>query len=457
MRARTFIATYLLLLFVLFVIISLVSVYMNFNQINILREQSKRDYQRISANLTRDISVLYGRNVGLPGMNFSQAVETLAHSHSRHYSEHNIYISLTEGTFGQINHNFLSAEISFIRNEQGHFISITGLLPEPLHFYRLDYLLNITESINSMQNIQRAFLVFAIIFSGIAAPALYFILSSIFKPLEVVAETSRKIANEHYHERIFVKGTNELSEMAKDFNRMAEKIENQIRMLEEESFGKQRFIDNFAHEIRTPLTSIYGNAEYMQKALLDEGENIILTQSIMDKTTHMKEIANSLLQLATLRNYVPVKSQINLHRLFEDISQTLYKPFREHNIRFICESDVIILWGQEDLIKSLLVNICFNALKACSPNTGVVSLNAVNENDYIILSVEDNGAGIPKESLAKVTEAFYQVDNSEKRRFGGAGLGLTLCKQIADVHDAQMLIESVEGIGTIVKILFTAS
>ncbi|MCL2386949.1 MAG: HAMP domain-containing histidine kinase [Defluviitaleaceae bacterium] len=452
MRARTFVATYMLLLFILFMIISLVSVYMNHNQMNILREQSKRDYQRISANLTRDISILYGRNVGLPSMNFSQAVETLAHSYARHYVEHNILISLSEATQHDSSFN---AEISFVQQGQEHFIFITGTLPEPLHFYRLDYWLNITESIDGMQNIQRAFLIFAVVFSGIAAPILYYILSSIFKPLEIVAEASKKIANEHYHERIFVKG--ELSEMAKNFNRMAEKIESQIRMLEDESSGKQRFIDNFAHEIRTPLTSIYGNAEYMQKALLDEGENIILTQSIMDKATHMKEIANSLLQLATLRNYTPVKSKIKLQRLFEDIAQTLNKSFNERDVQFICVSNTDILEGQEDLIKSLLVNICFNALKACASNTGIVSLKAVRENDNIILAIEDNGEGIPKESLSKVTEAFYQVDNSRNRKSGGAGLGLTLCKQIADVHGAELLIQSTENIGTTVKIIFTTS
>ncbi|MCL2355938.1 MAG: HAMP domain-containing histidine kinase [Defluviitaleaceae bacterium] len=445
MRARTFIATYLFLLFILFLIISLVSLNMNRNQINILREQSQRDYRRIYANLTRDISVLYGRSI--VGINLPQAVDALAHSYTRHYIEHDIHILL------QHENNFPApasyAEISFMQQSDEHFILITGYLPEPLHFYRFEYRLNITESINSMQSTQRLFLIFAVIFSAIAAPGLYLILKNIFKPLDIVAAASRKIANEHYHERIFVKG--ELSEIATDFNRMAEKIESQIRQLEEEALGKQRFIDNFAHEIRTPLTSVYGNAEYMQKALLDEGENIIVTQSIMDEANHMKGIANSLLQLATLRNYAPVKNPVNVARLFEDVRQTLNKSFRERGVRFHCASDVDFLFGQEDLIKSLIVNLCTNALKACSANDGEVTLKAVRADGHAILIVTDTGEGIPAESLHKVTEAFFR----SFRKSGGAGLGLTLCKQIADVHNAEMHIESTENVGTSVKIIFT--
>jgi signal transduction histidine kinase len=73
------------------------------------------------------------------------------------------------------------------------------------------------------------------------------------------------------------------------------------------------------------------------------------------------------------------------------------------------------------------------------------------------MSVTDNGCGIPEESLSKVTEPFYRVDKARNRDKGGAGLGLALCKQIAEIHGAVMNIESLEGRGTVVKITFTTS
>jgi nitrate/nitrite-specific signal transduction histidine kinase len=178
--------------------------------------------------------------------------------------------------------------ISFVQQDNSHFVHIAGNLPGNFNFFRLNFYLNVTESVENVRHIQHTLLSFIVVFSIFAAFTLYFILSRIFKPLDIIASTSRKIANEHYSKRINIKGNNELSAVARDFNRMAEKIEKQIYMLEEEAAGKQRFIDNFAHEIRTPLTSIYGDAEYMQIAVLEEGENIQLTQSIMNKTKHIK-------------------------------------------------------------------------------------------------------------------------------------------------------------------------
>jgi signal transduction histidine kinase len=494
MRLKTFGATYLLFLFVLFASLSIVSVHLNNSQTNMLQRQSQRDFQRISATFVRDIAVSYGASANIPDFDFRSHVEQLALDYARYYRRHNIDISLMDlsrtqhGSMEQqhevqMNENNVrtaDGNASFVQREQEHFVRIAGTLPEPFEFYLLIYYLDITENITNMQNIQSVLLIFFIVFSAIAALALYFILLRIFKPLDIIAVASRKIADEHYHERIHIKGNNELAIVAEDFNRMAEKIENQIRLLEEESANKQRFIDNFAHEIRTPLTAVFGNAEYMQKAVLDEGEMVGLTQSIMDKTEQMTDIADSLLKLATLRNYSPVKSEIDLTRLFDDISQTLSKSMNERGIWFTCKSNVDVLMGQEDLIKSLLLNLCLNGLKACSamtygytaseagemyvsndageasdhPGSGIVSLKAKQQNGNIVLAVSDNGAGIPADSLQRVTEPFYRVDKARNRNHGGAGLGLTLCKQIADVHGAEMMIESTVGMGTTVRVMF---
>lgn len=445
MKLKTYVSAYLIFIVILYSGLGFVSVYMNNNQMDTLMQQAERDFHRISASLARDIVVLVG-DITLwhsPWIDGSivESAEDVVRRYSLYYREHGIHISLI--------HEYvpLYDELTFVQLDGEHFIYIEGTLPGQLFHTGITFRQCITENITEMQNAQRIFLVFAAIISVVAAVVFYFVLTRIFKPLDFVAATSIKIARGEYGERIYVSGNNELSQVANEFNRMAEKIESEIT-------GKQQFIDNFAHEIRTPLTSIFGNAEHMQKALLDEDETIELTGAIMDRTNHMMQIANSLLQLATLREYEPRKTDINVEKLFRGVKETL--PLSEHGVRLEYSAKIDTICGQEDLLKSLLLNLCFNGMKASSQGD-VITLEAKQRGETVILSVADTGAGIPKDCLARVTEPFFRVDKARSRNKGGVGLGLTLCKQIADVHGAAMSIESSEGIGTTITIEFTST
>jgi len=306
-----------------------------------------------------------------------------------------------------------------------------------------------------MQNIQRILLIVTVALSIVAAFALHFVLASIFKPLAVVADASKKISDGEFGERIHIKEKNELAEVAVDFNKMAQTIQDQIAYLEEEALNKQQFVDNFAHEIRTPLTSIHGYAQYMQKARLNEADIIESAECIMSETEHMRNIANSLLELATLRNYSPVKSEIAMPKLFDDIASTIANILREHEAKLTWRSDEnAVISAQDDLIRSLLLNLCTNAAGACVKGKGEINLDATVHENCVIISVADNGCGIPKEKLSKVCEPFYRVDKSRNREHGGAGIGLSLCNQIVKAHDAKMSIHSTVGVGTVVEIRF---
>lgn len=415
-----------------------------------LKEKSVTEYQMVVNSLTKDMAILTERE---KNKDFVKDVNALADSYARYYERYNITIDLTV----QENDTSKKIEVSFISSGQEYFIFVTGVLPEPFLNYQLDYYYNVTKSIMDIRNIQKILLLIGIVFSVITVFALNFILSDIFKPLDIVAKTSRKIADGHYSERIYIKEKNEVAAMAEDFNRMAEEIENQIGLLKKEVAGKQQFVDNFAHEIRTPLTSIYGYAEYMQKVALNEEEIIESAQFITEEASYMKEISNSLLELATLRYYKPIKSKISISEIFEYIDQTMKNVFTEQKIQFSYNYDIDVLEGQEDLIISLLLNLCANAVKACPPNGGIIHLEANRQGDKVVLTVTDNGHGISKENIPKVTEAFYRIDKSRSREHGGAGLGLSLCKQIADVHGADLIVESSIDNGTAIKIIFTSS
>jgi len=419
-----------------------------------LKETSAGRFQTITSSLARDVAVLWGRHVE-PAY-FYDAVDSLVRGYARYYGRHNIYISLTNTELSWLAHRPELPEISTAHREQNRFINIMGPLPAPFGHFVLEYNHDITGNVADMQNIQRVLLLAAIVFSIVAAIALHFILASIFRPLSIVATASKKIADGRFGERIPIKGKNELANVAIHFNKM-------VAHLEEEALSKQQFADNFAHEIRTPLTSIYGYAQYMQKARLSEEEIIESAGYILAEAGHMSNVANSLLELATLRNYAPAKSAIIISKLFADINQTLESPLRENGAELICHSgDDILIYGQQDLIRSLLLNLCTNGIKACAQGKGKIHLEAVAHSNFVTISVTDNGCGIPAESLAKIYEPFYRVDKSRSRELdaagkSGAGLGLTLCKQIAEAHNAEISVQSSPGLGTIVKIKFTTS
>jgi len=504
MRLKTFLATYLLFLAILFSSVGIVSFYLNNSQINMLKDKSTGQFQTIVSSLNRDIAVLWGRE-GISEARFYEAVNELVRGYARYYSRHGILLGMSGArvmpedamgadamygvptTHSPVGTPYMASEMEIVFEDDGdgrYFIFISGPLTGSFGHFMLEYRLNATENIRDMRSIQNTLLISAIAFSVIAAFGLYLILTSIFRPLTVVAKAAREIADEIAGQvrndggsgkgRVpthWGNGKNELAQVALDFNKMAEKIEGQILLLEEEAENKQQFVDNFAHEMRTPLTSIYGYAEYMQKALLDEGEIVELSGRIMDKAEYLEEIADSLLKLAMLRDYRADEKEIDLRGLFEDIRGMVEVAAAAQGVEFSCCAYVKTIIGQEDLIKSLLLNLCFNGLKACfgdgeskertaeriypgyrAGERKFVYLGAKEENGEIVLSVRDNGCGIPDESLSKVTEPFYRVDKARDRESGGAGLGLTLCRKIAEAHGAEMVIESVVGEGTIVKV-----
>jgi len=474
MRLKTFLAAYMLFLGILFVSIGIVSAHMTRSTTYMLREKAAREFQTISLSLARDMAAIFARFPG--GYRYHMATNELFVGYVHYYRQNNIELYLTRmytAVDGHANdsdyleHDNLASSndytentnyivISFVQEKGSHFIYISGVLPlsSPLMNYQLLYILDISSNIDDMQGIQHFLWITSIVVSLVAAVLLYAVLLKIFKPLGVVTSAAQQIADGQYGNKLIVKGQNELASVAVAFNRMSQEIESQITQLEDDAERKQQFVDNFAHEIRTPLTSIYGYAEYLQKANLTEGELLESAGYIMAEADHMKNVANSLLELATLRNYKPEVNQIYIPELFVDIQQCLEKPLQERNVQMQTTVLTKYIMGQHDLIKSLILNLCNNAIASCDSDTGIVHLCATTEGQNVVIAIEDNGCGIPSDKLPKLTEPFFRIDKARSRDNGGTGLGLALVKQIADVHQAKMTIDSIEGVGTDVRLIF---
>ena len=184
MRLKTFIATYLLFLVVLFSSIGIVSLYLNNSQLAMLQEKRAGQFQTITSSLNRDIAVLWGRNntYRLANETFYAAVDALVMGYASYYRRHNVHIAVTDTRLSRF--DLPPFEIVFENNDKGYFISIVGLLSEPFGYFLLEYSLNITENIMAMRNIQYTLLVSVVFFSILGAIGLYVILSTFFKKLQ---------------------------------------------------------------------------------------------------------------------------------------------------------------------------------------------------------------------------------------------------------------------------------
>ena len=131
----------------------------------------------------------------------------------------------------------------------------------------------------------------------------------------------------------------------------------------------------------------------------------------------------------------------------EQILTTTYPLARKKKVNLMVSSDDAYIYIEPDLVKSLLYNLVDNAIKA-TPEEGKVKVIARGIKDGCEFDISDTGCGMETQELDKITEAFYRVDKSRSRAQGGAGLGLTLCKRIVDLHNGNMVFNSKPGSGS---------
>lgn len=464
MKSRTFLVT--LILFLLFfnsgiLIVSAVTLKSNLAN---YKDRSLREHYFIVSSFVKDLNALEER-----GSSLEDAVESLYHSYYNFYNKQQIMITIAldgEQLFSDFNNNFFetSETSSFKKANERHvtmkmvnnkeYISVEGTLPAPYDRYVFTYYYDVTNMINFWGTMTMTLFVAGMFFCGLLAICLFFVLNRIFKPLQEISTVSKRIAQGQYTSRISIKGNDELAEMAMGFNHMAEEIQNKIQQLTEASYQKQQFIDNLAHELRTPLTSIYGYADYIQKVVRTEEDKLFATNLIMSESRRLQKIANRLLYMATSRESSIERENIQIEDLFCGVKQSLSIKAEEQGIKIIYDFNFDTLLCEADMIHILLVNLIDNAIKACGEN-GIIKVTALIENGEKVISVQDSGRGMAEDQLMYITEPFYRVDSSRSRSIGGAGLGLALCEQIAESHEAKLSFISKVGKGTIVKVIFT--
>lgn len=265
----------------------------------------------------------------------------------------------------------------------------------------------------------------------------------------------RQVALGDYSIHMNTGGNDEISELSKDFNKMVLAINKNINELEDLAEARKKFIDNLTHEIKTPLTSIIGFADLLRSArVVDDAARVDFSNSIYDEGKHLKKLSDKLMEMILLERTQLNIEEVEMNEFIYDISSQMAPLLKNRNVKIEVTSEYRILKIDRDLIKSLIMNLIDNASKSYV-NGGIVEISLKDYNNgQTALSVKDYGCGMPEDELDKVIQPFYMLDKARTRGADGAGLGLALCREIAAVHNAQLIIESMLGQGTCVTVLF---
>lgn len=223
---------------------------------------------------------------------------------------------------------------------------------------------------------------------------------------------------------------------------------------------KSDFVANVSHELRTPLQSIKMGLETFEnnKDLNKNAEVNNLLPVMTSQSERMENLIRDLLSLSKieLQEHIRPTHEIDLNELIEYVIKTYEKIVSKNNIKLnFHKIDNFKIIGDRDKLIEIFTNLIDNAIKYSEKNKEV-TISSKKEGDLNIVSIADQGIGIPKEYIHRITERFFTVDPSKSRSVGGTGLGLAIVKHLVSQHRAEMDIKSIENQGTTIDIKFNS-
>lgn len=284
----------------------------------------------------------------------------------------------------------------------------------------------------------------AVLAAGAAVTAVF--ARRMTRPLRTLTTASAEIADGDYARRTGLHTGDEIETLSSSFDKMADAVQEKITALQADVRQREDFMGAFAHELKTPMTSIIGYADMLRTIQASPAEQYEAVGAIYHEGRRLEALSGKLLALLGLGEETITLQPTALAALWPRLQAAcpgvpLQLP--------ACDAAV---QADADLLLDLLCNLVGNAVKASEPGQPV-EVRAADNGDTVTLTVADHGCGIPQSEISRVTEPFYMVDKSRARKQGGSGLGLALCKRIAEVHGSDLHIESTPGEGTRVSVI----
>ena len=277
---------------------------------------------------------------------------------------------------------------------------------------------------------------------------LFFLSRRMVSPLQALMNTAQDIAAGDYGKTVPMKSHDvEIRHLAESFNTMSVTVREKMDEIKQEGEKRDRFVSSFSHEIKTPMTAIMGYAQMLHGYDLTEDEKKEAAGAIYQEARRLEKLSRQLLTLYVYENERIDMEPVCLTDVQQDVSATIAALSHRYQVTITTMWSAATVMANEELLVSLLVNLMDNACKATEKG-GQIQIGCDEGDETVTLWVQDHGRGIPKDHIPYLTEAFYREDKARSRALGGAGLGLTLCEKIAQLHKTSLQFESEEGKGT---------
>ena len=264
----------------------------------------------------------------------------------------------------------------------------------------------------------------------------------IVHPLRDLTRAAKRMAKGNFEEPLPIYSTDEIGDLSRSFNTMAQEIEHGIEM-------RKQMMSDTSHELRTPLTVLASKLEFTleQNKPLETEEVVVL----YDEVIRLKGLVNELQDLSKLEagHVVLDKTLIKFADYFEDFNVLLEAEAESRNLTLKVDlTDAPeYCYADPKRLKQIVLNLVNNAFRY-TPEGGTVTIVAKQEENSLLFSVQDTGMGIAPEDVERIFDRFYRTDRSRDRESGGSGLGLAITKALVEAHGGQIKVASQLNVGT---------
>ncbi len=337
---------------------------------------------------------------------------------------------------------FTAAPLNIGRNRQGFIYIILGgeQYDSALSMLRDSYIAKTTI---------RGLLI-TVFFTGIIGLIIFFLLT---RRLRRMTSVVGDFEQGNFYRRVPVTSTDELGQLGKTFNKMADTIVANMEELKRTDNLRRELVANVSHDLRSPLASIQGYLEtiMMKDTDLSPNERQQYLETIFNNTRLLGRLVEELFELSRLdaKQIKPRKEEFPIAELVQDVVMK-FRPRAEKSsitLQAVFPQDTPQVYGDIGLIERVVSNLIDNAL-SYTPSNGEVMVKLDSIEKTTRLTVSDTGYGIPEEDLPHIFDRFYRVEKSRGRSKGGTGLGLAIAKKIMELHDSDIRVESRVNAGT---------
>ncbi len=256
----------------------------------------------------------------------------------------------------------------------------------------------------------------------------------IMNPIHKIIKGMADLSDGIYDTEVFLGRKNLLGELSECYNKLAKELKKNEEL-------SANFINNFSHELKTPLVSISGLITLMKQPNFPESKRKEYLDIIEEEANRLASITTSILNLSKLENQsiVTDKEKYNLSEQIRNCVLLLQKEWEKKNLEINLNFDEHMIVANMDLMKQVWVNLLDNAIKFSYEGTEI-AITITEKNDSVFICVENTGDTITKEDINKIFEKFYQVSKTYKIK--GNGIGLSIVHKIIDLHDGVVNVES---------------